>query len=73
MTPKENALRALRHDGPAWVPLACEPVWQAIAYEGNYRFECWTDAWGVRWETQRSDMTPFPKGNPLPDIAGLDS
>ncbi len=72
MTPKENLLRAIRYENPQWVPRGNEPVMRGIAYAGNYRFECWTDSWGTRWETQRSDMTPFPKGNPLSDLSLLD-
>lgn len=43
-----------------------------VAYEGNFRIDCWTDAWGTRWETTRDDMVPFPKGHPLPDLRRID-
>jgi len=72
MSAKENALAAIRHAGPEWVPCTNEPIWQGIAYEGNFRVASWTDAWGTRWETTRSDMVPFPKGNPLPSLDLLD-
>jgi uroporphyrinogen decarboxylase len=72
MTPKENLLHAIRHDAPEWVPRASEGVFAGVAYEGNFRVASWVDAWGVRWETTRDDMVPFPKGNPLPDLDRLD-
>jgi uroporphyrinogen decarboxylase len=72
MTAKENLLRAIRYNEPRYVPRGNEPVMAGIAYEGNFRIACWTDAWGTRWETTRDDMVPFPKGNPLPDLRRID-
>jgi len=72
MTPRENLLSAIRHSKPKYVPRGNEGTLAGIAYEGNFRVACWTDAWGTRWETTRDDMVPFPKGNPLPDLRRLD-
>jgi uroporphyrinogen decarboxylase len=72
ITAKENLLRAIRFDQPEYVPRCNEPVWGGIAYAGNFRIECWTDAWGTTWETTRSDMVPFPKGYPLEDLTRID-
>ena len=72
MTPKENLLRAIRYDNPEWLPRGDEGVMAGIAYEGNFKVACWTDAWGTRWETTRDDMVPFPKGNPLPDLTRIE-
>jgi len=71
LTPKENLLRAIGHEDPEWVPRGNEPTMGGIAYGGNFRVACWTDAWGTRWETTRDDMVPFPKGNPLPSLDAL--
>ncbi len=70
-SPKENLLRALRYQDPEWVPRANEGVMTGVAYSGNFRVACWTDAWGTRWETTRDDMVPFPKGNPLSDLSRI--
>jgi uroporphyrinogen decarboxylase len=72
MTPRENLLRAIRYREPDYVPRGNEGVMVGVAYEGNFRIACWTDAWGTRWETTRGDMVPFPKGNPLPDLRRVD-
>lgn len=72
MTAKENLLRAISYQQPDYVPRANEGTMVGVAYEGNFRIDCWTDAWGTRWETTRDDMVPFPKGNPLPDLRRID-
>ena len=71
MGPKENLLRAIGHDRPAYVPRGNEGVMAGVQYAGNFRIDTWTDAWGTRWETTREDMVPFPKGNPLPDLSRI--
>ena len=65
MNAKENLLKAIHFDDPQYVPRANEDVGVGFQLEGNFRFATWTDLWGVRWVTMRSDMVPFPKGNPL--------
>lgn len=65
MDPKQNYLEAIRFGQPQYVPLACEPVWHGFQFEGNFRCEDWTDAWGIHWEVGLAGTVPFPKGNPL--------
>lgn len=72
MTPRENLLRAIRYESPRYVPRDNEGVIAGVQYAGNFRVASWTDAWGVGWETTRSDMVPFPKHNPLPDLRRVD-
>ena len=72
MSPKENWLRAIRYKAPAYVPRGNEGIEVGVQVAGNFRVACWTDAWGVRWETTRDDMVPFPKGHPLPDVRRVD-
>jgi uroporphyrinogen decarboxylase len=67
--PLENLLRAIHHDGPAWVPRNNEGLVVGVQYAGNFQVACWTDAWGTAWETGQEGMVPFPKGNPLPDLS----
>lgn len=69
MDPLENLLRAIHHDGPAWVPRNNEGLVVGLQYAGNFQIACWTDNWGTRWEVGHEGMVPFPKGNPLPDLS----
>lgn len=53
MTPKENLLRAIRHQDPAWIPNGMEsvvtiasPVVERPAHSGK-------DAFGVDWSQPR--------------------
>ena len=71
MEPKENLLRAIHYDQPAYVPRTDEPFWQTIQFKGNFQRANWVDAWGVRWEVTLADFVPFPKGHPLPDLERL--
>ncbi len=72
MEPRDNLLRAIRYNEPEYVPRGNEGIMAGVAYEGNFRIACWTDAWGTRWETTRDDMVPFPRGNPLPELPRID-
>jgi len=65
MTPKHNYLEAIRFGHPQYVPLACEPVWHGFKFEGIFRCENWTDAWGIHWEVGLAGTVPFPRGNSL--------
>jgi len=38
-----------------------------------FKFESWTDRWGVRYELVQKDMCAFPKGHPLPNLDLLDN
>jgi len=72
MEPKENYVRAITYDAPAYVPYPGEGVRADIQLDGNFRHQDWTDAWGVGWRATLSEFVPFPKANPLPDLARLD-
>ena len=71
MNAKENLLEAIHFRRPEHVPLACEPLWAGIAFDGNFRIGNWTDLWGVHWEVGLAGTVPFPKGNPLTDLDRL--
>ena len=68
MNAKENFLEAVRFGSPEYVPLANEPIWHSFQFDGNFRLESWTDAWGIGWEVGLEGTVPFPKGNPLPSM-----
>lgn len=72
MTPRENYLEAIRFGRPEWVPRTDEPVWHSFQFDGNFRRQSWTDAWGVGWEVGLEGTVPFPKGNPLPSWVGTE-
>jgi len=72
MDAKENFLRAVYYKDPEYVPRMNEDVILGFQFEGNFKMEDWTDKWGVFWKITRSDMVPFPKGNPLPNLDYID-
>jgi uroporphyrinogen decarboxylase len=72
MNDKENLLEAIRFGHPHHVPLGNEPVRYIFAFEGNLKWETWTDHWGVGWEVGIEGTVPFPKRNPLPSLDVLD-
>ncbi|MEM2970460.1 MAG: hypothetical protein QXR63_05955, partial [Candidatus Bathyarchaeia archaeon] len=73
MDAKENLLRAIYFEDPEYVPRTNEGVCVSFQFEGNFKNETWTDKWGVHWVTTRSDMVPFPKGNPLTSLEHIDN
>jgi uroporphyrinogen decarboxylase len=72
MSARENYLAAIRFASPDHVPLGSESVQWSFQFEGNFRKDDWTDAWGVGWEVGIADTVPFPRHNPLPDLDRLD-
>jgi uroporphyrinogen decarboxylase len=72
MNAKDNFLKAIYFDEPEYIPRTNENVIVAFEFEGNFKMEDWTDRWGVEWKITRSDMVPFPKGNPLRDLDKLE-
>lgn len=72
MNAKDNFLKAVYFDKPEYVPRTNENVIVTFEFDGNFKMEDWTDRWGVEWKITRSDMVPFPKGNPLRDLDKLD-
>jgi uroporphyrinogen-III decarboxylase len=72
LTPKENLLRAIRHDQPEWVPTAAE----GIAWAGPPVFErcvaAGRDDFGVQWSYEaRAEGGTFPTsgGHTISDLA----
>jgi len=72
LTPKENLLRAIRHDQPEWVPTAAE----GLAWIGPPVVERCTaagrDAFGVHWSYEaRAEGGTFPTsgGHTISDLA----
>lgn len=72
MDPKENLLRAIHYDSPAYVPYPGEECQVTVQFDGNFKRENWTDSWGVGWRVTLEEYVPFPKVNPLPDMGKLD-
>jgi uroporphyrinogen decarboxylase len=68
---KENLLRAIHYDSPAYVPRLEEDLFASVQLKGNFRKADWVDAWGVHWEMTLADFVPFPKGNALPSLDRL--
>lgn len=74
MNKRENWLRAIRNDSPAWIPLPWEPF--AGTFPGSIFFfdpisaslrapnpklnKPFTDAWGVQWLLQEGSPAPTP-------------
>ena len=71
MDPKENFLRTIRYHGPAYVPHPEESFQVTIRFDGNFRRDDWSDAWGVGWRATLREFVPFPKVNPLPSLERL--
>jgi uroporphyrinogen decarboxylase len=69
--PKENLLRAIRYESPAYVPYPDEGFQVNVQFDGNFRLENWIDAWGVGWRITLKEFVPFPKANPLPSLTRL--
>jgi len=71
LTPVENYLEAIRFGSPDYMPRGNEDIFYGIHLKGHFARANWTDAWGVRWVMDMPETSPFPKGNPLPDINKL--
>ena len=70
-TPKQNFLEAIRFGKPEYVPLGNEPVGHGFQFDGNFKPENWTDAWGIGWVVGIEGTVPFARGNPLPTLDRL--
>ena len=76
MNAKENALRIIHFDHPAYV-MESVPVY-ALKYHGTDHegfqgggHDCplgsrWVDIWGTEWHKEHEGVMGFPRGNPLP-------
>ncbi len=71
MDPKENFVRAITYNDPAYVPYPDEDFRLGVQFDGNFRHANWTDAWGVGWRITLEEFVPFPKVNPLPSLDRL--
>ena len=71
MDPKENLLRAIHYDSPAYIPHPEEGIRLRINLDGNFRRDDWTDPWGVGWRITLKEFVPFPKISPLPSLDRL--
>lgn len=71
MNAKENFLEAIRFGHPEYVPLGMEEISHCFQFEGNFRLENWTDAWGIGWEVGIEGTVPFAKANPLSSLDRL--
>ncbi|MCC6444322.1 MAG: hypothetical protein IT210_12835 [Armatimonadetes bacterium] len=79
MTPRENLLRVLRFDHPAYVPTGIPAHY--VSYNGSNHQSLdgtggdgspagshWTDIWGVGWHKELEGVMGMPEANPLADI-----
>jgi uroporphyrinogen decarboxylase len=84
LTPKENLLRALRRDGPEYVPVRRMdghiPGMVRLHYQHSMLFEAGTDRWGVRWEgglpagfEWEPRIQAYAVEHPLADLAAVES
>jgi uroporphyrinogen decarboxylase len=71
MDAKENYIRALTYNDPAYVPYSGQGFDIGLQLDGNFRHADWTDAWGVGWRVTLAEFVPFPKVNPLPSLDRL--
>ncbi len=69
---RDNTLKAIRYDNPAWVPVFDGTVWEAVELGGNFKYETWTDDWGTVWRTSIDGLVPTDVLHPLADIKSLD-
>jgi uroporphyrinogen decarboxylase len=72
MTPKDNMLRVIRHDRPAWVPCGLENALREIEFDAvEWPPGPGTDVWGVQWDMNRADVGAYPVGHPLPSLEAM--
>lgn len=74
LSPKENFLRAVRFEGPDYVPNARNLPVALVGYYGvnpednrPHGAREWRDFWGVGWSWTRDGIMPFPTRHPLGD------
>jgi uroporphyrinogen decarboxylase len=66
VTPKENMLRVIRHDRPAWVPCGLEDVLREIELDVvEWPERAGADAWGVGWDLRDPALGAYPVRFPL--------
>mgnify|MGYP000283041355 CR=1 FL=1 len=74
MTTKENLLRVVRHDAPAWVPCGLEGALREVAFDAvEWPSAPGRDVWGVTWDMARDDLGAYPVAHPLAKLAEAES
>lgn len=74
MTNKENLLRAIRRNAPAWVPHRYDGSLTLLRANTVPRaLQGGLDDWGVRWIGTNSDEGSYPDGKPVLTIDDVDS
>lgn len=74
MTNRENLLRTIRRDNPAWVPHRYGRELTLLRAKVSPRPpEGGLDDWGVRWISTNSDEGSYPDGKPVLSIDDVDS
>lgn len=73
MNSRRNTLEAIRFGSPDFVPVFDGTVWDAVMLGGNFRYESWTDDWGVVWEMTDQAMVPVDTVHPLSDLTRIDT
>ncbi len=79
MDPKENLLRAIKREGPDYLPHQYEPTWVRLRYRGSFPDDwadgrtVWQDNWGVGWQHNDDNWgaTPFAVVHPLADLSKI--
>lgn len=78
MNPKENALRIIHFDNPAWVMR--NPPTHLLSYTGGNHEgyqggghhlpvgSTWTDIWGTGWQREQEGVMGFPRRFPLENL-----
>jgi uroporphyrinogen decarboxylase len=72
MNTRENTLKAIRHENPAFVPVFDGTVWEAFELGGNFEWKSFTDQWGVVWQAELGGYVPVDVVHPLSDLSKLD-
>jgi len=78
---KENALRSIRFDRPAWVMQGLPAYalhYRGVNHEGytGGGHDCpigtrWKDIWGTGWQKEQEGVMGFPRVNPLAEVSAL--
>lgn len=72
LSPKENLLRAIRHDDPDHVPYHGELGLQFIDHRGALAPAAGgKDLWGVVWSNSAGESLPYPVGHPVASLADV--
>ena len=74
MTNRENLLRTIRRDGPAWAPHRYDGTLTLLKAKTIPRaLQGGLDDWGVRWIGTNSEEGSYPDGKPVLTIDAIDS